>query len=871
MQQDDDITQILNGTRPDEPQLSAEELRQFLDLPPGDDISDYHNLTAIGIGGSAAVFSATEPGLNRRVALKVLRPEHRNNPSHIEAFIREARTTAQIDHPNVVPVHRIGIFKDAGIYFTMRRVGGSSLHTLIRHLRENQQEWTRRFTMRRRLEIFIAICQGVAYAHSRGIIHRDLKPGNIMIGEYGEVLIMDWGLAAYRQEKDHDAGGCPLDLEMSKNFPSSTRRISRPGKPVISGTPAFMPPEQALGDDAHIDERSDIYSLGTILYSILTLEPSPFPPDLPTEELLSRVVQGRFLRPRRRSPRLAIPRPLEAIVLKAMARHRRDRYATVPELLQDVRNYLDKYPVSAYSRSHLYHGLMLARRRPLIPSVLLAAMVVAALIFGFTQATARIRTGELLTNARTQFTQAEKYYFYARRLQREIGRLPQSVSPENAAERAQLEQNLLRAQVEFDSFSSQVQEAIHSLDELGLKPDSRVEQETLRLLARLTRREIDFALAIGTIPQLQRRLARMQDRWRQLGPRLFLADPDLVSLIERLGRGEWELQVDAPEGSRCYLRRNTAEDAPGTDWRELPPPWYEDNLPSGSYLLKVCLPDSREQLYPLNPAPLAEHRVEVDLPSGLPADFVLIPRGTFIQGNDDRISYLRQFHLPDFLIQKHEVTIGEYLEFWRSLEDPARREFCRAKYTTAARETRNIWDDQGRIAPPFTADMPVIGISGAAAESYCVWRSHRDGLHFRLPTALEYEKAARGVDGRVYVWGNDFNHLAALLADNPQSADYRFGAPVGTFLLDRSCYGVNDLTGNVREFVRNAGEWSPIYRVAGGSYLTGGEAAMTWLGGSSGGAENDIGFRCAADVPDTGIQYGSNVFYSQPQTEVKEI
>ena len=850
MQPDDDITQILNSPVADEPKLSADELRQYLDLPPGDDINDYRDLTAIGIGGSAAVFSATEPGLNRQIALKVLRPEHRRNPSHIEAFIREARTTAQIDHPNVVPVHRIGIFNDVGIYFTMRRVGGSSLHALLRNIRENRGDWSRRFSLRRRLEIFIAVCQGVAYAHSRGIIHRDLKPGNIMIGEYGEVLIMDWGLAAYREEKDHGGEGRHLELEMAADFPSGTRRISRPGKPVISGTPAFMPPEQAQGADERVDERSDIYSLGTILYSILTLEPSPFPPNLPTETLLTRVIQGRFQRPRRRAPRLAIPRPLEAITLKAMARRRLDRYATVQELLQDVRNYLDKYPVAAYSRSPLYHGLMLALRHPLIPGALLAATLAGGLIFGFTAAAEHIRTTEILGNARGQFIQAENYYFYARRLQRELGRLPQNTSPENAAERVRLERELLRAQVEFDNYSSQVQEGLSQLDTLGLQAGSEADRETIRLLARITRREIDFALATDTVPALQRRLARMQDRWRQLAPRLFQADPELVHLIDRLNRGDWALQADAPEGTRCYLRANDPDAESPSEWQEIPAPWFVDELASGSYLLRARFPDGREQLYPLDPAPLAEERVEFSPLAGIPEDLVLVPRGPFVQGGEEGIGSTRRIQLPDFLIQKHEVTIGEYLTFWRSIDDPERRDRCRAKYVTPSREVRNIWDDQGNLEAPFRADMPVIGIGGAAAEAYCAWRSARDGLKFRLPTALEYEKAARGVDGRTYVWGNRFDDRAALLAVNPRSADFRFGAPVGSFPKDFSCYGVSDLAGNVREFVRNPGEWSSIYRVAGGSFLTGGEAATTWLGGSSGGAENDLGFRCAADPPE---------------------
>ena len=323
--QPDDITTQLFGAAEGQETLSPEELRELLDLPPGDHITDFKDLTTIGMGGIGSVFSAWEPGLNREVALKVLRPEYRTRGLHVENFIREARMTAQIDHPNIVPVHKLGVFDDVGLYFTMRKIAGRNLHAIIKDLRNKVPDCVREYTLSRRLEIFVAVCQGIAFAHSRGILHCDLKPSNIMIGEYGEVMVMDWGLAAYRAEKDRPHGGRKLNLELSEDFPTDTRKISRPGKPVISGTPAYMAPEQAAGFDSKIDERTDIYSLGAILYSLLTLESAPFDSSRPTEELLHNVIQGKFPRPRRRAPLLAIPKELDAIVMKAMARHSADR------------------------------------------------------------------------------------------------------------------------------------------------------------------------------------------------------------------------------------------------------------------------------------------------------------------------------------------------------------------------------------------------------------------------------------------------------------------------------------------------------------------------------------------------------------------
>ena len=173
------------------------------------------------------------------------------------------------------------------------------------------------------------------------------------------------------------------------------------------------------------------------------------------------------------------------------------------------------------------------------------------------------------------------------------------------------------------------------------------------------------------------------------------------------------------------------------------------------------------------------------------------------------------------------------------------------RFTDAERKSHDLWDADGRLLPPFREDLPVVGITGKAAEAYCRYLSRKTGRTYRLPTILEWEKAGRGADDRSYVWGNEFRNDAALLSEHPQCASYPVGAPPGTFPLDRSGYGVEDLAGNVREFVRNPDEEGRIYGVMGGSYLTGASQARCWAVGSSGDSENDIGFRCVAELPKT--------------------
>jgi serine/threonine protein kinase len=351
-------------------EISGEDLKKILGTGSESTIGVLNNMAPIGMGGIGAVFSGQDPVLRREIAIKILRPAYRNQLEYVSSFIREARITAQIDHPNVIPVHKLGVFDDAGAYFIMKRVKGITLAQILRKLRENSTDAVKTYTRQRLLEIFVSICNGVAFAHSKGIIHRDLKPANIMVGDYGEVFIADWGLALYRAENDtsHAAGKISLGHLPEEKKPESD-------SPRVSGTPAFMAPEQILNKDDELDSQIDVYALGTILYSILTWEPSPFEGASTVTELMQNVASHKFLRPRRRAPKRKIPYELEAITLKAMHEDKAQRYGTVIELLEDVRNYLAKYPVTAYSPLPHYRLYKLIRRRPLVPVTLLAALL----------------------------------------------------------------------------------------------------------------------------------------------------------------------------------------------------------------------------------------------------------------------------------------------------------------------------------------------------------------------------------------------------------------------------------------------------------------------------------------------------------------
>jgi serine/threonine-protein kinase len=241
-------------------------------------IPGYVSLGLLGRGGMGVVHRGRDPDLGRDVAVKVLLAEHRDEPDFVRRFLNEARINGQLQHPNVVPVHEMGWLADGRPFFTMKLVQGRTLATLLKERVSPGNDLPRFLT------IFEQVCQALAHAHAQRVIHRDLKPANVMVGGFGEVQVMDWGLAKALPQRDTtDAAGLPVgtgpvDLDLSEQATlirtakeGATPDGSRAGHAV--GTPAFMPPEQAKGQIEQIDERADVFGLGGILCVILTGQP----------------------------------------------------------------------------------------------------------------------------------------------------------------------------------------------------------------------------------------------------------------------------------------------------------------------------------------------------------------------------------------------------------------------------------------------------------------------------------------------------------------------------------------------------------------------------------------------------------------------
>jgi len=326
---------------------ALERLREGADAP---DLTGtrYRLLERIARGGMGVVYAAEDQTLSRRVALKVLDvPIPGSDFAH--RLNREARVLARLEHPGIVPVHDVGTLADGRVFYTMKFVEGQRLDLHIESVP----------SLPDRLRLFLRICDAVAFAHARGVLHRDLKPANVMVGAFGEVLVMDWGLAKIL--RDSASSETPADPDATIFQPpdalpgetESTQASGITGHGTILGTPGYMSPEQARGDIAQLDQRSDIFSLGALLRFLA--------------EASGPRQTGRS------NPRK--DKSLDAICAKATAQYPSDRYSAVTELSADVSRYLDGLPVTARRETFLDKVVRFYRRHT-IPILLIAAYLV---------------------------------------------------------------------------------------------------------------------------------------------------------------------------------------------------------------------------------------------------------------------------------------------------------------------------------------------------------------------------------------------------------------------------------------------------------------------------------------------------------------
>lgn len=334
---------------------AVERLREAAEIP---DLTGtrYRLLERVARGGMGVVYAAEDEKLQRRVALKVLY-EASADRDLANRLIREALVLARLEHPGIVPVHDVGTLSDGRVFYTMKFVQGQRLDQYVENIS----------SVTERLRLFLRICDAVAFAHAHGVLHRDLKPANIMVGSFGEVLVMDWGLAkllredACKQSRIADPDATIFEPGKAGDSNGGVQTIAT-GHGTIMGTPGYMSPEQACGDVEHLDARSDIFSLGALLRFLLTKNPDAAANATRKQQL---------------------DKALEAICSKAAAQRPEGRYPSVSELAQDVSCYLDGLAVAAHRESFFERVGRFHRRYRFFILLIAAYLVMRVLILFF--------------------------------------------------------------------------------------------------------------------------------------------------------------------------------------------------------------------------------------------------------------------------------------------------------------------------------------------------------------------------------------------------------------------------------------------------------------------------------------------------------
>ena len=719
----------------------------------------YEDLGLIGVGARGEVRRVRDEQLDRVVAMKVLRSDLISNRAVVARFVEEARVTAGLAHPGIIPVHEIGKREDGRYYYTMKEVQGRTLYEVIKAVHKQAREGQSidgTWNFRRLISVFERLCDAVAYAHSRGVVHRDLKPDNLMVGAFGEVVVLDWGLAM--------------------RYPAESTVGTR-----VAGTPAYMPPEQARGELQTVGPRWDVYALGAILYHILS---GRVPYDGDHREAVRRLLAGP-------------PAPVGRVVDKAYSTdlaYDGGGEALVPGVLQMVceramsRAAADRYRDAGRLGREISAFLQGARRRE--------------------------RALELV--------------FKAEHLEPEIGRL-----------RARCAQ--LRAEATEALDPIQPHESADRKAPAWRLMDEAQEMERESWIKDAQAMEL-LKAALSHVPDLREAHQKLAQRYRERHVsaetrRDAGAAAEAEASLRAHDTGEHEaylrgtaqlsLQSNPPASATLHRFVERGRRLELDPVRELGPEVIRSvELPVGSYVVELVAPGCATVLYPValnrledwdgvGPEGGAPQPVPLLRSAALERDDVYVPVGWFQCGGDSGAPNslrLQRRWLPAFVIRRFPVTNLEYIQFLNDLvaqgrDDEAESFAPREKSGIADTDGALIYgrDARGRFAlrPDEDGDMwqgdwPVFQVDWFGASAYARWLAEGSDLPWRLPGELEWEKAARGVDGRGYPWGDFLDPTWCSMRES--HAERPLPAVVDSYPIDRSPYGVRGLAGNVRDW-----------------------------------------------------------------------
>ncbi|AKT42227.1 bifunctional serine/threonine-protein kinase/formylglycine-generating enzyme family protein [Chondromyces crocatus] len=729
----------------------------------------YEDLGFIGRGSFGEVRRVRDTLLERRLAIKLLHAELGALPAIRKRFFTEVQITAQLQHPGIVPVYDHGELADGRLWYAMKEVRGCTLGKLIDELHqasgpEAYGVTASGWTFRRLVDALARIAQAVAYAHGRGVVHRDLKAENLMVGEFGEVLVMDWGLARRIGSGREIEAFAPTRVGADDDRSAHTRHGD------VLGTPAYMPLEQARGERERHGPPSDVYALGAILYHLLAGRP-------PYVGTAGDVLQAILAGP---------PAPVES----AAAGH-----APVPlELSRVCARALDREMAARGTAEGFAQDLF-------------------AWLDGVQR---RERALAVLGEARALGPEIEKLHGAAEAAQHQARVRLAEVRPFDPVETKrpawQLEDEAAARVREAALAETLWLQRVHGA--LAIDGELPEAHEVLADHYREALTRAERAHADADAARFEAML-KAHDRGRHAA---FLRGDGALTLLTDPPGASVALFRYASQDRR--LAPIFVRDLGVTPLREVP-------VARGSYLLVVRAPGRAEVRYPVlitrdshwdGVPPGAVEPLPITLPdeAALAPDDVYVPAGWTWTGGDSGASDSlpgRRLWIDAFILRRHPVTTAEYLAFMNDLvacgRDAEARAVCpRAQLGLAETSDAHLAfqrDERGLFSLPpdqkglsWRPDWPVVLVDWHAAMAYARWFAGVRGGPWRLPDELEREKAARGVDGREFPWGSHADPTFAAVVDASSLEPSR--QSVHGHPADESPYGVRGLAGNTRDW-----------------------------------------------------------------------
>ncbi len=766
--------------------------------------------TTIGRGGMGEILLVTDRDLKRQIAMKVLHREAAEDEEARLHFVAEAQATSQLEHPGIPPVHDIGVTPDGRIYFTMKLVRGRTLREILHDLTVRRAEVQKEWTTHRLVTVVERLCETCHFAHERGVVHRDLKPENVMLGDYGEIHVMDWGLARVMGEAESSPDALTLEREADRVKTARTEAAYETQKGSVKGTLAYMAPEQLAGT---VDRRTDVFALGLLLYEILTLLPAYDPR---AEGLIARIASAEIPSAETRNPRRQVPAALAEISRRATAMEPEDRFQSAKEMGTALRAWLDG--TSERERRHREAEAFAAKGKETVAAY---------------------------ERAKEAVVEAEA----------EVERQAGAFKPwEPISEKKPLLDARKRVETATENVALTFADALKWFD--GALTQEEGNRTARAALANLWKVRLDDAERRGDQAEAGYAL-KMVERFDDGALKAYVAGDGTLSLASEPPGAEVTL-------SRYVEREGILVESQGrllgkTPIARLP-------LPMGSYLCVLKMRGFRDVRYPVHVSRnrhwegTVRMRTEAEIGEG----FVYVPGSPFTYG-EGRTT--RTLDLPDFAIAKYPVTYREYAEFLAAVEATEGVEAATVRRPASQggdkpymiRDGDGAWRPQAHIVegpaydrcarlfgPDFLSQVPVQAVSFDDAVAYCAWKSEATGKEWRLPTEEEREKAARGVDGRRFPWGDVEDGSLCKCRDSREEPAQP--EPIGAFETSESVYGMGDAAGGMWDWT---GSWFDFRRssrvLRGGSWshapVDSRAAYRDWNDPSTRNANG--GFRCA--------------------------